>query len=152
MSVERRDGDTDADMAGRLLISLARLMRMLRREAPTWLGAASVSALATLVREGALRPGDLAGIEGVRPPTMTRVVAGLEADGYVRRAPDPSDGRAWLVQATPAGEELIQGATAARAHLLLARIAELPPADREALARAVDVLVRISDSGPSPAR
>ncbi|MGA8113623.1 MAG: MarR family transcriptional regulator, partial [Actinocatenispora sp.] len=85
------------DVASRLFVALSRLNRTLRREAPAPMGHSAVAALATIVSFGPLRPGDLAGREGVRAPTMTRVVAALEAAGYVVREADPADGRASLI-------------------------------------------------------
>ncbi len=37
---------------------------------------------------------------------MAELVAHLEHHGYLERVPDPSDGRAKLVSATPRGDEL----------------------------------------------
>ena len=50
-----------------------------------------------------MRIGDLAQIERVEPPTMTRLVDAMERDGHVVRSPDPADRRAVLVRATPRG-------------------------------------------------
>jgi DNA-binding MarR family transcriptional regulator len=134
-----------AGVAARLLVAIGRINRSLRRRAPTWLGPAAASTLDSLLREGPMRPSDLAATEGVRPPTMTRVVAGLEQDGYVARVPDPSDGRACLVQVTEAGRELIRSAGEQRSGLLSERIGAMAAEDRRLLAEAVDLLDRLSD-------
>jgi DNA-binding MarR family transcriptional regulator len=128
------------DAVGRIALALGRLNRILRRSAPTGLGPGSLSALATLVRSGPLRLGDLAAREGVAPPTLTRIVANLEDAGYVRRGPDPSDGRATRASATEPGAELISGAGSSRASALRARMDALPPAELRILLSAVPVL------------
>jgi len=123
-----------------LFIALARLNRTVRREAPALLGHSAVAALATVVWSGPLRPGDLAAREGVSAPTMTRVLAGLEAGGYVVREPDPADGRASLVRATEEGVQLIRGNRSARSRVLRERIAALTDEQRAALRAALPAL------------
>jgi DNA-binding MarR family transcriptional regulator len=66
-----------------------------------------LSALASIEARGMLRLGELAAIEGVVPSTMTRLVASLELDGLLRRAPSPDDGRSSVVRATEAGMALL---------------------------------------------
>ena len=114
------DDAVSDDAAGRLFIAIARLIRLMRRNAPVALSHGSITALATVVNEGPIRLGDLATSEGVRAPTMTRIVDGLVVDGYAERIPDPADGRACLVRATPAGIDLLRGARTARAQVLAA--------------------------------
>jgi DNA-binding MarR family transcriptional regulator len=140
---------SDDDIAGRLYVVLARLTRTLRRQEPAQLGHGAVAALATIVRDGPLRVGDLAVREGVRAPTMTRIVASLAGDGYVTREPDPADARASLIRATSDGEELVSGTRAARSRLLGRRIAALSPEHRAALAAALPVLEELVDEEPS---
>ena len=62
-----------------------------------------MSALATIQREGPLRPGDLSRIEVVTKPTMTRILTELEQRGFIAREADPRDGRAFMVSATDEG-------------------------------------------------
>ena len=56
-----------------------------------------VSALVSISRHAPVRPGDLAGIEGVAAPTLTRIVAWLEQEQLVERRDDPLDGRSSLL-------------------------------------------------------
>ena len=129
-----------ADAAARLSVAIGRLVRVLRRGAPDGIGPGSVSALATLVREGPMRLGDLAVRENVSPPTLTRIVAGLGAAGYVQRTPDPEDRRAVRVAATGLGEGLVQGIGSARLAVLAERISRLTDQDRRVLLDALPVL------------
>lgn len=55
---------------------------------------------------GPQRQADLASEFGTDSASMTRTVQRLERAGFVRRRPDPSDGRATLVESTEAGTAL----------------------------------------------
>jgi DNA-binding MarR family transcriptional regulator len=121
----------------RLFVTVARLVRRLRKSDPTSLGPGSTSALATIVTEGPMRVGDLATVEGVRAPTMTRIVDLLVTEGDVERIPDPADGRACLVRATDAGSRALSGSRTAKSHLLTERLSRLSP---DALATIVAAL------------
>src|SRR5688572_17075132 len=80
--------------ADRLHSAAIHLLRRLRREdAKTGLSAPRLSALSVVVFAGPLTLGELAAAEQVRPPTMTRLVSALEAEGLVTRETDPDDGR-----------------------------------------------------------
>lgn len=140
--------DTLDDAAGRLAVTICRLNRMLRRKAPTGLGAGSLSALATVVRTGPVRLGDLAAREQVAPPSLTRMVSSLEEAGYLVRTPDPADRRASTVRATPAAQELIRGTGSGRAAAVRERLAALSRAELEVLLAAVPVLESlVTDDG-----
>jgi DNA-binding MarR family transcriptional regulator len=128
------------DAVARLSLALGRLVRMLRRGGPIGLGPGSISALATLVRSGPLRLGDLAAREGIAPPTLTRIVAGLEEAGYVVRVPDPDDRRATRAEATPAATTVVAGIGSARVAQLRTRVDALSADDLQALLRAVPVI------------
>ncbi len=130
----------DEEAATRLAGAVGRLVRMLRRSYVGTIGPASAAALATLDRRGPMRLGELADTEGVTPAALSRVVAGLERDGLVRRTEDPADRRSAFVAATAAGQDLVRAIMAARAAVLVARIAALPVAERQTLADALPVL------------
>src|SRR3954468_19345343 len=74
----------------------------------------AAATLARLQREGPARLTELAAAEGITQPSMTALVARLSAQGLVRRAADPSDGRAVILSLTGAGEELLAQRRAAR--------------------------------------
>jgi DNA-binding MarR family transcriptional regulator len=143
----RATGGAPDDAAARLYVAIGRLVRMLRRTGTADVGPGAFSALAALNAAGPLRPGDLAAREGVSPPTMTRIIASLEAAGLAERADDPQDRRAVLVAATAAGSALIQGESYARSSALRRRVAGLAPADRAALVAALPVLEALGRDG-----
>lgn len=128
------------DVATRLYVAVGRLVRMLRRTGTADVSPGALSALSSLHAKGPRRLGDLAALEGVAAPTMTRIVALLEEAGLVGRSSDPQDGRAVLVATTAAGAALVQGESSARSSALRRRVAALPEADRRALDAALPVL------------
>jgi DNA-binding MarR family transcriptional regulator len=80
-----------------------------RREDPaTGVPPAQLSALSVLVFGGPRTFGELAAAEQVRPPTMTRIVRGLEQAGLVRRQRDEHDGRVHRLRATAKGRRVMQ--------------------------------------------
>jgi DNA-binding MarR family transcriptional regulator len=139
----------DMEAATRLADTVGRLVRMVRRSHVGTLGPASAAALATLVRGGAVRLGELAYVEGVTPAALSRVVAGLERDGLVERRADTADRRSVFVDATPAGRSAISELLAGRAAVLAERISALSAADRAALLDGVAVLEQLVESEPA---
>jgi DNA-binding MarR family transcriptional regulator len=127
-------------MAARLRLSSTRLHRQLRREAGVALTPSQMSALATIDRLGAVTLGALAEHEGVAPPSITKVLALLEADGFVVREPDPADRRVNYVSATPKGSALVAESRRRKTAWLTGRIRELTADQRQRLADALDVL------------
>ena len=121
------------------------LLRGVRKEDErTGVGPARLSALSVLVFAGPLRLTELARIEQVKPPTMTKVVAGLEAAGLVRRRTDAEDARAVRLEATPRGTKLLQEGRRRRVARLAAALQSLAPDELEVLARAAAIIERVS--------
>jgi DNA-binding MarR family transcriptional regulator len=109
---------------------------------------ARLSALSLLVLGGPRTLGDLASAEHVRPPTMTRLVHAMEAEGLVVREPHPTDGRSIIIRATAGGEALLGQGRAHQIASLARAIADLDDADRLRLSDAADLLGRVvRDSG-----
>ena len=105
-----------AQVAQRLTtITLHLLRRLAREEQVTGIRPARLSALATLAADGPTTLGGLARRERVTPPSMTRLVHALEADGLVERLHSATDGRQVGVRITPAGEALLAERGQARA-------------------------------------
>src|SRR5215207_1154582 len=145
---DRADATQDAAerTADRLHSAAIHLLRRLRREdAETGLSAPRLSALSVLVFGGPLTLGELAKAEQVRPPTMTRLVSVLEADGLVTREPDASDGRLTRIRATANGRTLLLKGRARRVAVLTAELRALSGEDRDAVARAVAILEGVID-------
>lgn len=132
-------------LASRLRLAVVRLNRRLRAQrvhAPVTLSQAS--ALSTLHGRGPLTPGELAAAERVQPPTMTRLLAGLEEAGLLTRGPHPSDGRQCLLELTDAGRAVIAAEVGARERWLERRLAELDAGERAVLDRAAAIIDRMA--------
>ncbi|HUR76839.1 MAG TPA: MarR family transcriptional regulator [Acidimicrobiales bacterium] len=128
------------EMAAQLRLTNTRLHRALRRESHVDLTPSQISALATINRLGPLTLGSLAEQEGVAPPSITKILAVLEDDGYVTRAPDPDDRRVSFVTATKKGVELIEESRRRKTAWLTDRLRQLTSDERRRLADALDVL------------
>jgi DNA-binding MarR family transcriptional regulator len=107
------------------------------------ISAPRLSVLSVLVFAGPKRIGDLARVEQVEPPTMTRLVDGLVRDGLAAREADPDDARAVRVRATPTGARTLKRGRARRVQTLERSLAGLSPTELAALGDGVEVLERI---------
>lgn len=134
-------------MASELRLAVHRLTRRLRQERPSdGLTLTQLSALATVWREGPLTAGDLAIREGVKPPSITRVLIGLEEAGLVVREGHPDDARQVLVTATAQGVAVIEADARARDAWLAQQLSGLTARDRGVLERAAVLLERLASS------
>jgi DNA-binding MarR family transcriptional regulator len=139
---------TITETASRLRMAIVRTSRRLRQEAAAevdGLTPTATAALASVNRAGPLTPSELAAIECVRRPTMTRTLATLEREGLVERTPDPADGRSYLVTVTDAGRERMARLRRRKSAYLARRLRRLDPDEVETLARAAELLERIRE-------
>ena len=88
-------------------------------------------------------PGELAELERVSPPSMTRTVNCLVDAGFLAREPDPTDGRQRVLTLTDAGAALVEQTIHDRDDWMLRRLEGLSDAERSDLARAVEILARV---------
>jgi DNA-binding MarR family transcriptional regulator len=134
----------DLELAHTVRLAVMRLSRQLRRQrSDESLTHSQTSALAVLDRLGPLTPGALAEQENVQPPTMTKLVAGLEARGLVTTSPHPSDGRQKFVAVTPAAHAMLEVDRSARDEWLARRMATLSAAEVATLRAAGAVLEKL---------
>ena len=134
---------TQADLAVRLRLVIARTARRLRQEAGEELSPSQGAALATIDRHGPLTPSELAARERIQRPTATRVIARLEEAGLVDRTRDPDDGRSSLVGLAPAGRELLVRVRTRKDAYLSRRLRDLDADERATLDRAAAILERV---------
>lgn len=133
------------DLADRLHSAALHLLRRLRREDDaSGLPAPQLSALSVIVFGGPITLGDLARAEQVRPPTISKLIVLLEAQGLVERISDASDRRVTRVRATARGTKLLHDGRQRRVAALVASLSALRASDRALLARALPVLETIS--------
>jgi len=131
-------------VADQLHSAAIHLLRQLRREDDaSGLSAPRLSALSVVVFGGPLSLGDLARAEQVRPPTMTRIVTGLEKDGLVTRAGDLRDRRLTLISATSKGQKILAAGRARRVEKLAAAVDRLTQGELAQLQRGAELLQRV---------
>jgi DNA-binding MarR family transcriptional regulator len=135
----------DAGLAGALRDAVGRLSRRMRAErAATDLSLGQLAALRTLDRHGPMTASELAAHEKVQPPSMTRIIASLEAHDYLSRTPGPADRRQVVVAASAAGRALLTEERRRKDAWLSQRLRALDPDDIAVLAAAVPVLEKLS--------
>lgn len=118
-----------------------RLARRLRQERADFdLSLTQMSALASLERYGPTTPGHLASLERVRPPSMTRILAGLSEQGLVVRTPHPTDGRQVLVAVTGEATTMLRADRRRREAWLAQRLVALDADKRKALSDVISIL------------
>lgn len=144
---ERPSAGGDDDVSGRLALAVGRLNRRIR-SSTGGLSHGQLSALSTIVRTGPLRPSELAAIEVAAAPTITRIVAELEARGLVERTPDPQDRRSLFVSGTDAGTALLLEARSDRARAVAGILAELTPEQVDAVRSALPALEQAAQVVP----
>ncbi len=128
------------EQAARLRLALTRTARRLRQQAGSELGPSATAALASVERLGPLTPSELAEVEGIQRPTATRIIARLQEQGVVARAPDPEDGRCSLISITTTGRALLRSLRKRKNAYLARRLRDLPEADVATLNRAAAIL------------
>ena len=134
---------TATDLADQLHSAAIHLLRRLRvRDRETNVGPAQLSALSVLVFGGPKSLGELADAEQVRPPTMSRIVAGLQRAGLVRRhATD--DSRRVRLEASPKGVSLMWEARKRRIESLANAVGILPENEKQQLREVLTLLQQI---------
>jgi DNA-binding MarR family transcriptional regulator len=130
----------------RLGAATSRLQAVLRRQfAQEEISLTQGRTLSTLATRGPHRVTDLALIEQVAQPTMSTLVARLEAHGLVDRSSDPSDSKTTLISITREGKKQLRSMVALRTNLLASGLALLAPSDRRSLEAALPALERLVD-------
>lgn len=132
------------ETADRLHSAAIRLLRLVRTEdAQSGIGPAQLSALSVLVFGGPKTLSELATLEQVRPPTMSRIVDGLVRKKLVYRVEGEEDRRTLRVSPTAKGEKLMQAGKARRVKALAARFEALTAADLKMMHAAADLMLRL---------
>jgi DNA-binding MarR family transcriptional regulator len=129
------------DIASRLHSAAIHLLRRVRRDDPLMdLSPARASVLSILVFAGPRTPGELAELEQVAAPTMTKLVNGLVRDGYARKRASTQDGRAVVVSATAKAERALEDGRRRRIQLLQSLFTGLEDSEWAVLDRAAAII------------
>ena len=135
-----KEGLATADRLHSAAIHLLRRLRVRDRE--SGVGPAQLSALSVLVFGGPRSLGELADAEGVRPPTMSRIVAGLERAGLVKRRAT-EDRRRVRLEASAKGARILEEGRKRRVQSLAKALAVLSEPEQQKLDELVDLLQEI---------
>lgn len=132
------------DLADQLHSAAIHLLRQLRREDDSiGMSAPRLSALSVVVFAGPVTLGQLAAAEQVKPPTMTRIVTGLEKAGLVERRNDAKDGRLTQIHPTKKGRKVLAAGRARRVETLAEAMRSLDPKSRGELACGMEIVRRV---------
>ena len=127
-------------------MSVARLNRRMRRERRSELTPTQLSVLGAVALLGPATPGSIASHEQVRPPSVTRMLNQLTESGYIRRLPDPQDGRQVLVEISDEGHARLAQERQRRDAWLQEQLDQLSDSERELLRAAAPLLRRIAEA------
>lgn len=120
---------------------LIRISRSVRTHAGDGsLSPGQLSALWTIAEHGPIRATELAELECVAAPTMSRVLATLERNEMVQRTTDPHDGRVCLLTPTTTGLGYLHGSSSRKTEVFAAALDRLDPDDRAAVTRSMHLL------------
>src|SRR6267142_3835564 len=140
---KRLAGGQSFEAADRLHSAAIHLLRRLRvRDRESGVGPAQLSALSVLVFGGPRSLGELADAEQVRPPTMSRIVAGLERAGLVRRRAT-EDGRRVRLEASAKGTKILQEGRMRRVESLAKALYALSQKEQKLLGDLVKLLRQV---------
>jgi DNA-binding MarR family transcriptional regulator len=127
-------------VAARLRLAVTRLNRRLRAEGDIGLSPSAMAALASIGRRGPLSLGELAAMEGLKPPTVTAIVAALEAEGLVARQLDGRDRRITRVTLTSRGRQRLEGSKRRKTAYLASRLEALDESQVRQLEESLDLI------------
>jgi DNA-binding MarR family transcriptional regulator len=137
--------DVDPELVGALRVGVMRLARRLRLErSGSDLTLTQLSALGALSRYGDLTLGELAAVEKVKPPSMTRTVNCLQDAGLVTRSAHESDGRQVVVGLTDDARAVLDEDRRRRDAWLATHLFELEPSERDLLRAVAPLLDRLA--------
>ena len=132
------------DLADRLHSSAIRLLRLVRvQDSATGIAPARLSALSVIVFGGPVSLRELARAEQVSPPTMSRIVDALEAEGLARRQVDQGDRRAVVIKATEKGTTVLKQGRRRRVKFLTSYLSKLANSELSDIERALQAIHKV---------
>jgi DNA-binding MarR family transcriptional regulator len=131
-------------LANRLRPVLLQPNRQLRREIHS-LGVTGgqVSLLVQIKYHPGIGIRELAALERISVPGMSKFISRLEAAGLVQRAPVAGDQRRVGLTLTAAGQKVLRSVKSKRTAWLSARLRELDPAELDAIDAAIEPLAHL---------
>ncbi|WP_195908159.1 MarR family winged helix-turn-helix transcriptional regulator [Nostocoides sp. HKS02] len=130
-------------LAGELRLACMRISRRVRFESTDGVAPHQFSVLSRL-EQTPRTPGELAEIEKVSAPSMTRTVAGLVERGLIARTDDPADRRQVILTLTPEAVTLLRDIRRKRDAWMSVRVGRLSPQEQDILRQASAILTRVA--------
>jgi DNA-binding MarR family transcriptional regulator len=130
-------------MATDLRLACMRISRRVRYESSHDVAPHQFSVMCRL-EEAPRTPGELAEIERVAKPSMTRTVGALVDRGLVLRQDDPLDGRSVILSLSEEGRRSVKAIRRRRDAWMASRVARLTPEEQDVLARATEILAKVA--------
>jgi DNA-binding MarR family transcriptional regulator len=150
--LKKRPQPDPSSVADRLHSAAIHLLRRVRKQdASTGEGPARLSALSVLVFGGPMTLGQLAAAEQVKPPTMSRIVTGLQHSRLATRMTDSKDARRVMIRATSSGERLLHQGRQRRIEYLARHLDGLSRQELATLEEAIQLLEEVLRGWPSEA-
>jgi DNA-binding MarR family transcriptional regulator len=132
----------DEAVVVRAVLRLARRLRQAASDSELTGGALGL--LATLRREGSMSAVELARREGLKPQSLSRLIASLDRAGFIERALDAADRRRQLIAITRPGTSALRRSMNLRRRWLAGAMAEwLNPRERSTLLDAAELMLRM---------
>ncbi|MCX8996863.1 MarR family transcriptional regulator [Rhizobiaceae bacterium BDR2-2] len=137
------------------LVQASRSLRTLLSRALTRTGlyAGQDGVILALHEQDGLTTGQLAQALGVKPPTVTRTIGRMEAQGFLMRGEDAKDGRLSKVYLTDMGRSAVEAISASVVHCDRAAVAGLSGKEVKTLIRllkTVDANLNSAGQAPEP--
>lgn len=132
-----------SSLAGELRLACMRISRRVRYESTDVVAPHQFSVMCRL-EDAPRTPGELADIERVSAPSMTRTVNRLVEIGHVERTPDPADKRQVILTLTPEARRVLKEIRRKRDAWMSVRVSHLDPEEQAILQRATAILTRVA--------
>ncbi len=149
--MEQAPPETDTSLASQVARELRTTIGPLKRKLRQQGGAHDLTSSQTAVvlrleKDGPATASSLARAEGMRPQSMSAVIAALEEMGFVAGKADPEDGRKTLMSLTKACRKSIEKGRVARQDWLTQAIQrKLSPQEQRLLSSAIHLLARLNE-------
>jgi DNA-binding MarR family transcriptional regulator len=131
---------SSADLAARLRQVVTRLNRRLRVSSLGEISPAQASMLASIELLEGPTLGDLANAEQIQPPSVTRLVKGLQDAGLIAQKTDESDRRATRVGITPRGKKALSEIRERKTQFLHSKLSDLSPKELQEVEKMIVLL------------
>lgn len=131
---------TESAEIDRLRLVLLRLARRIRTNSSEAITPSQLAVLATVNRAGPLTVGQIAVVEHVKPPSVSKIVSALEQVGFVERRTEPDDRRCSHIGVTAAGSAYLDGVRSAGRTWLESRFADVDTDEADRITSALPAL------------